>query len=109
MNFHFTETVALQIGEHVQQRPFILFSREKIRMAKRRAVVIADGITSRARQLTPLIKTLQRCIAQSWFEMIGNHEDYMRLIRGVRPPRKLAGAPKRIAQQPGQRPPDLVE
>src|SRR6266850_750376 len=77
MDLNFAVPLSLQRGEHVENRSFVLFSREKVCVTKRSTVVIANGATGSSGQLAPRFHARQRFWSQSRLEVIGHEKDQM--------------------------------
>src|SRR4051812_1935401 len=110
MYFDFAVTIRLKVGDHFDATAFVLLSRKEVCMTKRRAILIADCITGRAREFAPVLQLGQTLFSDSRLKMIGD-QDYQ--VRGwwrrAGASRKLARAPKRIAREPRQRPAKLFQ
>src|SRR6516225_5455901 len=106
MNLYLSKYLILKGSQHLQQWAFVLLRRIEIRVAKRGAIVITNGVASFAGQLHPLLNPWNRLSSGSRLIVVGNEKDDMSLAgRFERPSRNFTSAPERIPQQPRKGPP----
>src|ERR1044072_5787406 len=86
VNLDLAKAFTLHAGKQLEKRVIILLGRIEVRMTKRRAVMIANGIAKLSSLFPPSLDTPDSLFAKSRLVMVCHHHDYVRLRPRPRDP-----------------------